>query len=258
MQQETELFLESQLREDQGLVSLLTANYTFLNETLARHYGISGVYGPAFRRVALEDDVRKGLLGQASLMTATSYASRTSPVLRGKWLLDTFLAAPPPEPPPNVPALPERGEDGQPHSVRQRLEEHRKNPVCASCHRTIDPMGFALENFDAIGKWRTMNEGRTRSEEGDPIDASGVLPDGTAFTGVNELRAVLASSRKEEFLLAVAERLLTYALGRGLESYDMPAVRRIVRESAASNYSWSSVIINIVNSAPFQMRRAAS
>ena len=258
MQQETQLFLESQVREDRGLLSLLTANFTFLNETLARHYGIPGVYGSHFRRVTIADDRRKGLLGQASLMTVTSYPNRTSPVLRGQWLLGTFLGAPPPEPPPNVPALPERGHDGKPLSVRQRLEEHRKDPVCASCHRTIDPMGFALENFDAIGKFRTVNEGRTRSEVGEPIDSKGVLPDGTAFNGVSELRAVLVNSRKEEFVTAVVEKLLTYALGRGLEYYDMPAVRRIVREASASDYSWSSVIMGIVKSAPFQMKRAAS
>jgi hypothetical protein len=258
MQQETQLFLESQVHDDRGLLSLLTANFTFLNETLARHYGISDVYGSQFRRVTTADDKRQGLLGQASLMTVTSYSNRTSPVLRGQWLLGTFLGAPPPEPPPNVPALPERGHDGQPQSVRQRLEEHRKNPVCASCHRTIDPMGFALENFDAIGKFRTVNEGRTRSEIGEPIDSKGVLPDGTAFNGVSELRALLVNSRKEEFVSAVVEKLLTYALGRGLEYYDMPAVRRIVREAGASDYSWSSVIMGIVKSPPFQMKRAAS
>ena len=258
MQRETELFLQSQVRDDRSLVDLLTADYTFLNERLARHYQIPGVYGPHFRRVALTDEGRRGLLGHASVHTVTSYPNRTSPVLRGKFLLETFLGAPPPEPPPDVPALPERGDDGKPRSVRERLEEHRKNPVCASCHRTIDPLGFALENFDAVGKWRTTNEGRTRLEVGDPVDSSGVLPDGTAFNGVVEMRAVLVNSRKEEFVSAVVEKLLIYALGRGLEHYDMPAVRGIVREAAATDYSWSAVIMGIVKSVPFQMRRAAS
>jgi cytochrome c5 len=245
-QRETELFLESQLHEDRSVVDLLRANYTFLNERLARHYGIPGVYGSHFRRVQLPDDRRAGLLGQGSILTVTSYAHRTSPVVRGKWLLENLLGAPPPPPPANVPALKENNEGGKPTSVRERLEEHRKNPVCASCHARMDPLGFALENFDAIGRWRAVDE------SGKPVDASGVLPDGTKFQGPAEFRRVLLAHR-DEFVSTLTEKLLTYALGRGLESYDMPAVRAILRQAKADDDRWSSLIRGIVASVPFQM-----
>ncbi len=246
-QRETELFFDSQLREDRSVVDLLRANYTFVNERLARHYGIPNVYGSHFRRVTFADDRRAGLLGQGSILTVTSYAHRTSPVVRGKWLLENLLGAPPPPPPANVPALKENGEGGKPTSVRERLEAHRKNPVCASCHARMDPLGFALENFDAIGRWRTVDEA------GNPIDSSGVLPDGTAFVGPSEFRKALLA-RSDEFVAAVTEKLLTYAIGRGLEYYDMPAVRSIMRQAAPGAYRWSALVQGIVNSTPFQMR----
>ena len=244
---ETELFLESQLREDHGVHELLSADYTFVNERLARFYGIPNVYGSHFRRVTLPDNRRAGLLGQASILTVTSYSTRTSPVVRGKWLLENILGAPPPPPPPNVPALKESGEGGAaPTTVRQRLEEHRKNPVCASCHARMDPLGFALENFDATGRWRT-------TEAGAAIDTSGALPDGTRFNGPAEFRKALLDHR-EQFVGTLTEKLLTYALGRGVEHYDMPAVRQIQREAAAADYRWSAMILAIVRSQPFQMR----
>jgi hypothetical protein len=258
MQQETESFLESQVREDRSVVDLLSADYTYLNERLARHYGSTDIYGVHMRRVHVTDVRRRGLLGQASLMTVTSYPNRTSPVLRGKWLLEKFLGAPPPEPPADVPALPERGPEGQAQSVRGRLEEHRRNPVCASCHRTIDPMGFALESFDAIGRWRRLDDGGVPGSIGEPIDPQGVLPDGTSFSGVAELRELLVTRRKTEFVQTVVEQLLTYALGRGLDHHDMPTVRKIVKESEAQNHSWSSVVLAVVRSTPFQMRRTFS
>ena len=248
LQRETELFFESMLQEDRSVVELLDADYTFLNERLARHYGIPNVYGNHFRRVALEHEERKGLLGKGSILTATSYANRTSPVLRGKWVLDNVLGTPPPPPPPNVPELEEATRDGQPRTMRERMEEHRANPACAACHARMDPLGFALENFDAIGGWRA-------TEAGTPIDSSGVLPDGTQFEGAAGLREVLLS-RREQFVRNVTEKLLTYALGRGTEYYDAPAVRSIMREAAPSDYRWSSLIVGIVKSTPFQMRRS--
>jgi mono/diheme cytochrome c family protein len=248
-QQETDLFFNSQVREDHSVVDLLTADYTFVNERLARHYDIPDVYGSHFRRVALPDDRRAGLLGQGSILTVTSYANRTSPVVRGKWLLENLLAAPPPPPPPNVPALKDAGEGGRPASVRERLELHRKNPTCAACHARMDPLGFALENFDAIGRWRTVGEANT------PIDASGTLADGTRFNGPAEFRRALLTHR-EEFVTAVTEKLLTYGLGRGLEYYDAPAVRAILQEATPGDYRWSSIIMAIIKSTPFQMRTA--
>ena len=249
-QQETELFFESMLREDRSVMDLLTADYTFVNERLARHYQIPNIYGNHFRRVTLSDEHRRGLLGQGSILTVTSYANRTSPVLRGKWLLENMLGTPPPPPPPNVPALKDRGEDGEALSVRERMEQHRADPACASCHEVMDPLGFALENFDGIGRWRTTSEANT------PIDASGVLPDGTQFEGPVGLRELLVS-RRQQFVTTVTERLLTYALGRGVENYDAPAVRKIIQEAAPSDYRWSSIIMGIVKSVPFQMRRSA-
>jgi hypothetical protein len=248
---ETELFLESQLRGDRSVVDVLNADYTFVNERLARHYGIPNVYGNRFRRVTFTSDRRGGVLGHGSILTLTSYPNRTSPVLRGKWILENLLGTPPPPPPPDVPALPDRGEAGRPASVRERLEQHRKNPTCAVCHSQMDPLGFALENFDAIGRWRTTGEGRL------PIDASGALPDGSQFDGLAGLRALLVGHR-EQFVETVIEKLLSYAVGRGVEYYDRPAIRKIAREAAASDYRWSSIILGIVKSAPFQMRRSAS
>jgi mono/diheme cytochrome c family protein len=244
---ETELFLESMLREDRPLMDLLDANYTFVNERLARHYGIPNVYGSSFRRVTLSDDNRRGLLGQGSILALTSYATRTSVVLRGVWVLDNILGTPPPAPPANVPALKDRGDDGKIVSIRQSMEEHRANPVCATCHARIDPIGFALENYDGIGKWRTTEGGAHT-----PIDTSAVLPDGTKINGPIELRKVLLK-KPDLFATIVTEKLLTYALGRGVEYYDEPAVRKIVRE-AAPDYRWSSLISAIVKSVPFQMR----
>jgi hypothetical protein len=208
------------------------------------------VYGSHFRRVTYPDGRRAGLLGHGSILTVTSYATRTSPVVRGKWLLENILGAPPPAPPPNVPNLPERGVDGKAASVRERLEQHRSNPVCASCHAQMDPLGFALENFDAIGRWRTVGEGDSS------IDATGALPDGARFEGPEELRTLLLA-RRENFVTTVVEKLLTYGLGRGVEYYDMPAIRKIRRDAAASDFRWSSLIAGVVKSAPFQMRRAA-
>jgi hypothetical protein len=249
MKKETELFIDDQLRADKGLPELLSAKYTFLNERLARHYGIPNVYGDAFRRVDLDGTPRGGLLGQASLLAVTSYPDRTSPVLRGKWLLENMLGAPPPPPPQVVPALKDKGPDGRPAAVRDRLEEHRKNPACATCHLQMDPLGFALENFDAIGTWRSHAEG------GAPVDASAALVDGTKFTGVAGLRELLLS-RQDRFAATVTEKLLSYGLGRTVEYYDKPTVRQIVRNTAADNYRWSAVILEIVKSQPFQMRRA--
>ena len=248
---ETELFLESQLREDRSVIDLLSADYTFLNERLAQHYQIPGIYGSRFRRVTLEDKRRGGLLGMGSVLMVTSYGNRTSPVLRAKWVLENILGTPPPPPPGDVPPFPpEAGADGQPRSVRERLAQHRQNPMCANCHAPMDPLGFALENFDAVGKWRTLDANA-------PIDASGVLVDGTSFTGPAELRRVLLD-RRAQVVQTVAEKLLTYAVGRGLESYDAPVVRRISRQAAAADYRWSSLVLEIVNSTPFRMRRAAS
>lgn len=258
MRQETELFLENELREDRPVVNVLRANYTFVNERLAKHYGIPNVYGVHFRRVAYPDGTRGGLLSHASILTVTSYANRTSPVVRGKWLLENVLGTPPSPPPANVPSLPEARQDGSaPRSVRERLEQHRKNPVCASCHNTIDPLGFALENYDAIGRWRTTNDGGTPFDTGIPIDASGTLIDGTEVHGLAGLRNLMLS-REGQFVETVAEKLLMYALGRTLEYYDMPVVRQISRHSAAGDLKWSSLILAITKSTPFLMRRSES
>ena len=249
LQRETELLFESQLRDDRSVLDLLTANYTFLNERLARHYGVPGIYGPHFRRVTLEDEARFGLLGHGSILTVTSYANRTSPTVRGKWVLENLLGAPPPPPPANVPSLEESTADGKPRSVRERLEQHRKNPVCASCHAQMDPLGFSLENFNGIGQWRTVGEGNT------PLDTSSALPDGSRVQGAVGLRNLLLKKR-DLFAAAVTEKLLTYALGRGLEHYDRPAVRKILSQAASTDDRWSSLIVGIVNSVPFQMRRS--
>ena len=247
---EMELFLDAQLKEDRSIVDLLTSDQTFLNQQLARHYAVPGVYGSHFRRVTLTDENRFGLLGKAAVLSVTSYSTRTAPTIRGKWLLENILAAPPPAPPPNVPALEETSKDGQPRSVRDMLEQHRQNPVCASCHARMDPLGLSLENFDAIGQWRA-------TDAGTPINASGVLLDGTKVDGPVALRRALVV-QKEQFVRAVTGKMLTYAIGRGLEYYDAPAIRGIVRVAAADDYRWSSTILAIVKSAPFRMRRAAS
>jgi len=249
MEQETTLFMNDQIHRDRSVVELLSARYTFLNERLARHYGIAGVVGARFRRVDLPaDSPRGGLLGQGALQMVTSYSNRTSPVLRGKWVLDSLLGTPPPQPPPNVPALKDTGAGGKPASVRERLEEHRKNPVCAACHASMDPLGFALENFDATGKWRTTDAGTA-------IDSSGVLPNGTKFQGPTGLRDALLA-RKEQFVQAMTQKLLAYALGRQLEAFDMPTVRKVVHNARPGDYRWLSIIEGIVQSEPFQMRTA--
>ncbi|HVH28933.1 MAG TPA: DUF1592 domain-containing protein [Vicinamibacterales bacterium] len=250
LSRETELFLSSILRENRSVLELLTANYTFLNERLARHYRIPNVQGSYFRRVTLpEGSLRGGLLGQGSVLTVTSYAARTSPVVRGKWVLENLLAAPPPPPPPNVPALKiESEEPGRMLTMREATVRHRASPVCASCHARMDPIGFAMENFDAVGKWRD-------NDVGAPIDTSGVLPDGTQIDGLTSLKQALLAS-PEQFVSAVTEKLLMYALGRNLQYYDVPAVRRIVRDSARGEYTFSALVSGIVKSTPFQMRTA--
>ncbi|MBI3894433.1 MAG: DUF1592 domain-containing protein [Acidobacteria bacterium] len=247
-QLETELFFESIVREDRSVLDLLAADYTFVNERLARYYGIPNVYGSEFRRVKLSDQERRGLLGQGSILTVTSYPNRTSPVSRGKWVLENILGTPPPPPPPNVPSLKEDSENGKVLSMRERMEEHRKNPACAVCHKLMDPLGFALENFDGTGKWRTTI-GETK------IDASGVLPDGTKFEGPDGLRKALMG-KPEGFVTTVTEKLLTYSLGRGIEYYDQPAIRKILREAVSSDYRFSLLVMGVVNSTPFQMRRS--
>ena len=246
--QETEMFLASQVRENRPVPELLTANYTFVNDRLAQHYGIPNVVGTHFRRVKYADDRRAGLLGHGSILLATSYANRTSPVQRGKWLLMNILGTPPPDPPANVPPFPENKSGDAPKSVRARLEQHRANPVCASCHSMMDPLGFALENFNGIGGWREM-DGVTK------IDPSGVMAGGAAkFGGPAEFRRIL-EGRREQFMGTVTNKLLTYALGRGAESFDQPVIRQIIREAEKSDYRWSELIVAITRSMPFQMRR---
>jgi hypothetical protein len=242
--QETRLFVDGQLREDRGVGELLTANYTYVNERLARHYQIPNVYGSHFRRVTFADGRRGGLLGHGSILTVTSYPNRTSPVLRGRWLLDNILGSPPPPPPPDVPLLQEGASD-RPRSIREQMEAHRKNPSCAVCHVRMDPLGFSLENFDALGKWRT-------SIETLPIDASASLPDGTTFDGVAGLRQLVAG-HQEDFARTFTQKLLGYALGRSVESTDMPTIRQITRNAAPGGYRWSSLITGVARSTPFTM-----
>ena len=245
-QRETELLFESIMREDRSVIDLLRADYTFVNERLARHYGIANVYGSQFRRVPVTEEGRKGLLGHGSVLTLTSHATRTSPVVRGKWILENILGTPPPSPPPDVPTLKENEKGQKPKTIREQMAEHRANPTCASCHRIMDPIGFALENFDAVGAWRTEDAGAA-------IDASGELTDGTHIDGVVALRnAILA--RPDLFAGTMTEKLLVYALGRGLDHHDMPVVRAILRDAAAKDYRFSSLILGVVDSVPFQMR----
>ena len=248
MVEETQLFFESQVRADRPIQELLIADYTFLNEQLARHYGVDDIYGSRFRRVAWEDDRRHGLLGHASLLTVTSYANRTSVVLRGKWVLETLLGAPPPPPPPNVPPLEEDEAGAAPTSLREKMEQHRRNPVCASCHTEMDQLGFAMEHFDAIGQWRETDRGAT-------IDATIDWADRTIDSPRAFREALVAKG--DEFEKTVVEKLLTYALGRGVDYYDAPTIRRIVRDLDTADYRWSSLIEGVVASLPFQMRRAA-
>jgi hypothetical protein len=242
------MFFEAILRENRSALDLLTADFTFLNERLARHYGIAGIYGSQFRRVTLKDDFRRGLLGQGSILAVTSHAERTSPVVRGKWILENILGMPVPPPPPDVPLLKENRDREKPLAMREQMEEHRANAVCAGCHKTMDPIGLALENFDAVGAWRTR-------EAAGPIDASGLLADGTKVNGVLDLRKAIVS-RPELFAGTLTGKLLIYALGRGLDYRDMPAVRGILHDAAADNYKMSSLILGVVRSTPFQMRTA--
>jgi hypothetical protein len=246
MRQETRLFFASVLREDRSAMDLMNADYTFVNERLARHYGIPNVYGSQFRRVPVTDEARRGLLGQASILTVTSYPNRTSPVQRGKWVLTNILGTPPLPPPPNVPELKQNSEGAPPRSLRERLEEHRTNAVCAGCHKVMDPFGIALENFDAIGRWRG-------TDDGSRIDPSGTLFDGSAVDGPAALRRML-TRRPEIFVGVLTEKLLTYAVGRSLEYYDMPAVRKIVNQAGRNGFRFSELLAGVVESVPFQMK----
>jgi hypothetical protein len=246
MRLETELFLDSVVREDRSILDLLDGKYSFMNERLARHYGISWVKGPEFRRVDLTGTDRGGVITQASVLTVSSYATRTSPVLRGKWVLDNILNAPPPDPPAGVPNLDET-KVGTTASLRQQMEAHRTNPTCASCHVRMDPIGFGLENFDAIGGWRTQ-DGKW------DIDPAGTLPDGRSFHGPEQLKVILKQD-KDAFASGITEKLLTYALGRGLERYDKKAVKAITSHLPSRDYRFSALVLEIVNSLPFQMRR---
>jgi hypothetical protein len=241
------MFFESIMREDRSVIDLLEADYTYVNERLARHYGIPNVYGSHFRRVKVQDPARRGLLGQGSILTITSYPNRTSPVLRGKYILENILGTPPSAPPANVPALKENDEGGPAESVRARLELHRRNPTCASCHAIMDPLGFALENFDGIGGWRLK-------EEGGRVDASGKLVDGTDVNGPVTLREGLVR-RREMFVRTLTQKMMTYGLGRGLEASDMPLVRSIAADAGKHNYQFSTIVLGIVESAPFTMKK---
>ena len=249
MERETTLFFESQVRDDRSVLDLLDADYTFVNARLARHYRIPDIYGSHFRRVPVTDPSRRGLLGHGSILMLTSYADRTSVVLRGKWVLETLLGAPPPPPPPQVPDLEENQPGEAPKSLRERMERHRANPVCSACHAPMDPLGFVLENFDATGRWRETDDGAA-------IDASATLTDGGTISGPEELGTYL-SSRGDEVIRTVTEKLFSYALGRGLEYYDAPTVRQLIRDAADDEYRWSSLVHGIVRSMPFQMRRVS-
>jgi hypothetical protein len=247
---ETELLFASVVREDRSVFDLMNADYTFVNERLARHYGIPNVYGSDFRRVAVPNPARRGLLGQGSILTVTSAPNRTSPVTRGAWILENLLGSPPPLPPPDVPAFPEtksgQGIAEEPKTVRDRMIQHRASPSCSGCHRIMDPIGLAMENFDGVGRWRTADEGR-------PIDASSQLVDGTAVDGAESLRAALLSY-PDAFLQTLTEKLMMYGVGRTAHYYDMPAIRSIARDAAREDYRFSSLVIGIVNSPAFQMR----
>ena len=246
MRKETELFIGSVFHEDRSVMDLLNGDYTFVNERLARHYKIPNIYGTDFRRIAVTDEARKGLLGQASILTITSYATRTSPVQRGKWILTNIVGLPPNPPPPNIPALQEHSDAAKPTSLRERMEAHRANPTCAGCHKAMDPIGFSLENYDAVGQWRTKDEGTT-------INASGILFNGAKIDGPVTLRKML-TAQPEMFTGVFTEKLLTYALGRGVQYYDMPAIRAILNGASRTNYRFSSIVLGIARSVPFQMK----
>ena len=248
MRLETELFVESIIREDRDVTEFLTADYTFVNERLARHYGIPHVKGSHFRRMTVPGGTRGGLLGHASILTVTAYPHRTSPVLRGKWVLENILGTPPPPPPPDVPPLEDTPGAAQTVSMRERMAQHRSSPTCAACHAIMDPPGLSLEQFDAVGRWREVDASFA------PIDATGALPDGTTFDGVAGLRQALLS-RPEQFVSTLSEKMLTYALGRGVEYYDAPALRAILKDAARDDFRFSTLVLGIVNSTPFQMRR---
>jgi hypothetical protein len=248
---EMELFIESIMREDRSATELLTANYTFVNERLARHYGMPDIRGDQFRRVTLEDQNRWGLLGKGSFLMVTSYANRTAPVIRGAYILENLLGTPPSPPPPDVEGFPEQKEGAKVLTVRELMSLHRSKPSCNACHGVMDPLGMALENYDGIGEWRDKDR-----DAGTEIDATGQLVDGTPVTGPHDLRQAIMK-RPEQFVSTMTEKLMTYALGRGLQPYDMPAVRKIVRDAGAANYRFSSLVMGIVTSAPFQMKRVA-
>jgi hypothetical protein len=245
---ETELFFESIVKENRSVTDLMTADYTFVNERLAKHYGIPDIHGSRFRRVTLTDERRFGLLGKGSVLAVTSHAERTSPVVRGKWVLDNILGAPVPPPPPDIPQLKEKVEGEKPKTMREQMAEHRTNPVCATCHKVMDPIGLSMENFDVVGAWRS-------DDEGNPIDATGQLGDGTKVDGVVTLRKALMA-HPEVFVSAITEKLTIYALGRGLDARDMPAVRAIIHNAADGGYRFSSIVLGIVRSTPFTMRVA--
>jgi hypothetical protein len=246
LRREIELFFGSVLREDRSVLDLLTADYTFVNERLAKHYGIPYVYGSQFRRVTLENDARRGLLGKGSILLATSHADRTAPVLRGKWILENLLGTPPPPPPADVPAL-DATAGRTFKTMRERMAVHRESPACAGCHRVTDPLGFVLEHFDGVGAFRVR-------ENGIPVDATGSAPDGSPVNGVVELRQALLK-HQDAFVFTLTEKLMIYALGRGLEAYDMPVVREIIRDAARQNYRFSALFLGVVKSVPFQMRK---
>ena len=241
------MFFASFIRDDRNVLELMTAPDTYVNERLAKHYGISGVFGSSFRRVVLADETRRGLLGKGAVLMVTSHATTTSPVLRGKWILDNLLGSPPPPPLPNVPALKEAEAGAPPKTMRQQMEQHRVDVICAGCHKMMDPLGFALENFDVDGTWRTANAG------GFALDTTDVLPDGTRIAGVVGMRNALMK-RPDVFVQTLSEKLLLYAVGRGLTPEDMPAVRAIVRDARGKDYRFSSLVMGIVSSVPFQMR----
>jgi hypothetical protein len=245
---ETELFFNAILRDRRPVTDLLSADFSYLNERLAQHYGIPNIYGSQFRRVTLKDCNRGGLLGQGSILTVTSYPNRTSVVQRGKWVLENLLGSPPPPPPPDVPALEPHSKDGKLLTMRQQMEQHRTNPVCSSCHARMDPIGFALENYDGVGAWRSKDAGSV-------IDAAGKLPDGTLFEGPAGLTKLLLTKYRDEFIATFTSKLLTYALGRGLEYYDTPAVRAIMRDAERQNSTIPALIQAIVKSPQFQIRR---
>ena len=245
---ETLLFFQAILRENRPVTELLSANFTYLNQRLAEHYGISGVYGSQFRRVTLNDASRGGLLGQGSILTVTSYPNRTSVVQRGKWVLENILGSPPPPPPPDIPALEAHSKEGKQLTMRQQMEQHRANPTCASCHSRMDPIGFSLENYDGDGKWRSKDAGTV-------IDVSGKMPDGTTFQGPAGLKDLILTKHKDEFIDTFTEKLMTYALGRGIEYYDRPSMRAIIRDAEKQNTTIPALIESIVKSPEFQMRR---